>query len=240
MLLFYLSLPVVVVVTVYYSVASLIGMRFDPSFALFFSQMRKWARVLLRLFRIKVRARGTERIDPARKYVYVANHSSYIDILALLAAVPDDLRFVFKEELAKIPIFGYALRVGPNIIINRADPREAMGSIEHAAEQIRTGRGSVVIFPEGTRTVDGTLGEFKRGGFLLATRAGVPIVPVAIKGTQRLLPKDEWRVRQGEAEVIIGTPIDVPADVDRPRERAIQEETRMQLQEMLARPADDR
>jgi 1-acyl-sn-glycerol-3-phosphate acyltransferase len=151
--------------------------------------------------------------------------------------MPEPFRFILKEELTRVPIWGWALRTSPHIIIRRTDARNAMAGIEQAASDIASG-ASVVIFPEGTRTRDGALGLFKRGGFALATRSGVPLVPIAIRGSYRLLPHDDWRVRPGQVEVVIGRPIAYPPGGDRNQERRVQAESREQLELLLGREID--
>jgi 1-acyl-sn-glycerol-3-phosphate acyltransferase len=231
MLLFYLALPFFLLDTILCSALGVVAMLLDRSGSLYHTIFRFWSRSALRLFRVKVAVRGREHLDGASSYIYMPNHSSYLDISVLGAVIPDTFRFILKEELTKIPVFGWALRASPHIIIQRSDARNAMAGIEKAARDIAAG-ASVVIFPEGTRTKDGRLGEFKRGGFMLATKSGVPIVPVAISGTYALLPRTDWRVKPGRVEVIIGHPISNPMNPDRVAERAIMEETRARVEEM--------
>jgi len=229
---FYLVLPLVILVTIYYSIESMIVVLFDRSGRSYHRVMRRWSRILLWLFGIKTSVKGTENIPKGANHIYLANHSSYLDIIVLGITIPDDMRFVFKRELTKIPIFGWGLARGPYILIDRTDARNAMASIEQAARQIGDG-ASVVLFPEGTRTPDGKLGPFKRGGFLLAMKSGVPMLPVAIRGTYQLLSRHDKKVRPGRVEVIIGTPIEEKPDATRAEEQAIQAEAREQLLRML-------
>lgn len=229
---FYLVMPFVALVTIYYSFASILAMRFDKSGRVYHRMMRRWSKILLWLFGIRASIRGAEHLDRSVNYVYLPNHSSYLDIIALGATVPDDMRFIFKKELTKVPVFGWTLAAGPYILMDRTDPRNALASIEEAAAQIRDG-ASVVIFPEGTRTPDGTLGAFKRGGLMLATKSGVPMVPVAIRGTYKLLSRHDKKVRPGRVEVVIGTPIAGRRNPSRAEEQALQGEIREQLEGML-------
>lgn len=229
---FYLVIPIVILLTIYHSISSMISIMIDRSGKGYHRVLRRWSRNLLWLFGIKTGLRGAENLDPSTHYVFLANHSSYLDIIALGATIPDDIRFIFKKELAKIPIFGWGLAMGPYILIDRTDARNAMASIENAASQIREG-ASVVIFPEGTRTPDGKLGPFKRGGLMLATKSGVPMVPVAIIGTYQLLSRHDSRVRPGKVEVIIGTPIAGKRDMNRAEETAMQNEIHAQLERLL-------
>jgi 1-acyl-sn-glycerol-3-phosphate acyltransferase len=235
MLLFYLALPVVLGSLIIFSIIPAIARPFDRHGEAYHWAMRTWSRMALALFRIRLNVSGAARTrqpgEPNR--IYVVNHASYIDIPVLGAALDDHVAFMYKEELEKTPLWGPLLRISPHVSISRTEGREAFATIEQTARGIREGRFSVIIFPEGTRTTDGSLGEFKRGGFLLATRTGVPIVPVAIRGTHAVLPRDDWRVRPGSVEVIVGEPIDVPMGVTRPQEKAILEQTRAQLEAMM-------
>jgi len=229
---FYLVAPLVALITIYHSFSSMIAARFDRSGRSYHRVMRRWSKTMLWLFGVRTRMRGGEHLDRSTNYIYLVNHSSYLDIPVLGVTIPDDIRFVFKKELTKVPIFGWGLAMGSYILMDRTDARNAMTSIERAAGQIREG-ASVAIFPEGTRTSDGKLGPFKRGGLLLATKAGVPMVPVAIRGTYQLLSRHDSAVKPGNVEVIIGTPIKGKRDMTRAEEMALQGEIRRQLEEML-------
>ncbi|HSM74183.1 MAG TPA: lysophospholipid acyltransferase family protein, partial [Desulfobacterales bacterium] len=138
---------------------------------------RIWGRSSLAASGIQVRVTGMENIDPAKSYIYMSNHQSNFDIPVLLAFLKVQFRWLAKEELFKIPFFGYAMQRVGYISINRSDRRSAFQSLKRAAEIIRGGV-SVMIFPEGTRSLDGRIRPFKKGGFILALDAGVPIVPV--------------------------------------------------------------
>lgn len=231
-MLFYLAVPCVILVTLYYAIVSSTVSLFDRSGKIYHRLMRQWSRALLWLFRVKVSVSGTENLDFSTNYVYLANHSSYLDIIAIGATLPDDVRFIFKAELGRIPFFGWSLKIGPYILMDRADPRNAMASIETAASQIREGT-SVIIFPEGTRSSDGNVAAFKRGGFLLATKSGVPLVPVAIVGSYDLLPRHRSTVLPGKIEVIVGKPIQPPATLNRAQESALQGEVKTQIEILL-------
>jgi 1-acyl-sn-glycerol-3-phosphate acyltransferase len=167
-----------------------------------------WAKGILWACGIKVRPRGQERIDPQTPRIYMTNHQSYFDIFALLAYLPVDFKFIVKQELMKIPLFGAAMRRAGYIGIARGDPRKAIKSMNEAAEKIRNGT-SVVMFPEGTRSADGRLQVFKRGGFNLAIRSGCDIVPVAIVDSHLIVPKGSLRINRGSFDIHFGDPISV-------------------------------
>jgi len=172
----------------------------------FHALARAWAHSSLRLCGVTVRVKGLEKLDMRRNYVYVSNHASMFDIPAILAAIPDQIRIIYKKELHWFPVFGWGLKYGSYIGIDRSHGAEAMKSLEEAAEKIRTG-ASVLLYAEGTRTLDGKLQPFKRGAFNLAVKAGVPVVPLTINGSYKLLPKRSFVVHPGEVELVLESPI---------------------------------
>jgi 1-acyl-sn-glycerol-3-phosphate acyltransferase len=182
---------------------------FDPRGELAYKPSRLWCSAVLKIVGIRLTVRGLEQITPGRPYVFVANHQSHLDIPLLAhALVGFQLRWLAKKELARIPIFGWALRAARNIIVDRSDPAKAAASLKKAREALAMGV-SLVFFPEGTRSRSGELLPFRRGGFLLAAETGTTIVPITIKGSHLVLPRGDWRMRAGEVEVVLGRPIAV-------------------------------
>jgi 1-acyl-sn-glycerol-3-phosphate acyltransferase len=165
-----------------------------------------WSKCLLWTFGIKVYVKGLEHVDLKQPYIFVTNHASMSDIPTVLVALNGRVNIVFKKELTWVPIWGWALRYGPFIMIDRSNPRDAMTSIERAVKTIRSGH-SVVLFPEGTRTRDGKLQPFKRGAFTLAAKSGVPVVPVTINNTFGIMPKGSFIVKQADISVVLEKPI---------------------------------
>ena len=165
-----------------------------------------WAKTILKVCGVKVKIKGLERIQGNVPRIYMANHCSYFDIFALLSALPVDFKFIVKQELMAIPIFGHAMKRAGYIGIEREEPRKALKSMHEAAERIRNG-ASVLIFPEGTRSDDGRLQPFKPGGFHLALRSGCDIVPITITGSHQIAPKGSWDIRKGAIRLIVGEAI---------------------------------
>lgn len=165
-----------------------------------------WAKIILRVCGIKVRVTGSRNVDPTVPRIYMCNHQSYFDIFALLACLPLHFKFILKQELMGIPLFGLAMKKAGYIGLEREDPRRAIQSLVEAAEKIRNG-ASVVIFVEGTRSPDGNLLPFKKGGFNLALRSGCDIVPVVIRGSRRIVPKGSLKINRGTFDLHIGRPI---------------------------------
>jgi 1-acyl-sn-glycerol-3-phosphate acyltransferase len=168
---------------------------------------RCWGPGLLWAARARLLVSGTEHVDPRGTYVFVANHASMIDVPALFAALPVNVRFILKSELRWVPFIGwYAWATGMVFLPRGNRTRSLLVAIERAARALRGG-ASVVAFPEGTRTRDGKVQAFKKGAFMSALRAGVPVVPVLLTGTRDVLPRGTFRVRPGTIHVRIGSPI---------------------------------
>ena len=167
-----------------------------------------WAKMLLGLTGIQVNVIGRENVLMNRPQIFMANHQSDFDILIVLAHIPGQFRWIVKKELFKIPIFGKAMKSAGYIEIDRQNHEKAMKSLEEAAQKIREGK-SVVTFPEGTRSKDGTVRPFKQGLFHLAIQAGVPIVPISIIGAHEIMPKRTLKVKPGRITMIIDRPVDV-------------------------------
>ncbi len=171
-----------------------------------FSISKIWAHVMIRASCVRARIRNREKIARGQSYIIISNHQSHYDILALVTTLGIQFRWVIKRELLKIPLFGYALYAARNIFIDRSDPRKAMDSIRNGLDRLPPGAG-VMFFAEGTRSPDGGIGEFKKGGFVMAMERGLPLLPVAVKGSRKILPKGALTVRPGLIEVVVGDPI---------------------------------
>ncbi len=167
---------------------------------------RFWLRLVVLISGVYLKVEGTENISPNGIYIFAANHQSQFDIPALELAIPFPICWLAKKSLFKIPFFGWALGVIGCIPVERKDPREGLKSLIAASEKIREGN-SIVIFPEGTRSLDGKLLPFKSGGFIIAIKTSCPVVPVAIKGTREILPKGSLWVRPGVVSIRIMPPI---------------------------------
>lgn len=193
-------------VTLFYSVWALVVIPFDKTGYYFRLSPWLWSKCIFWTFGMRVSVRGYENIDPQKPYIFVSNHASMFDIPTVVLALRGNVNIVFKKELTYVPVWGWALRYGHFIMIDRSNPRDALASIDRAAASIREG-SSVILFPEGTRTMDGKLQPFKRGAFSLAVKAGVPIVPLIINGTFKILPKGSFNVQAANISVTLGKPI---------------------------------
>jgi len=168
---------------------------------------RLWSWLVMKNYRVRYRAEYAPGVPSSSACVFVANHQSQFEIPALVLALPVNFRMVAKRELLYIPIFGWALWLAGFVFIDRHDRGRAIRRLDRAARTLRRGI-SIVVFAEGTRSVDGRLLPFKKGAFVLALQAGVPIVPVSLSGGHDILPKGGLRVRPGTIEIRFGSPVD--------------------------------
>ncbi len=179
----------------------------DPSGDRFHRMAAWWGRFCTRLMGITVEITGQELYNPDGNYLIVSNHAGMADIPLILGSIPLNMRFVAKEELGKIPVFGWAIKQAGYVMIKRGQSKEALKSLFKAIEVLKNGR-SVHIFPEGTRSETGAIQPFKRGAFLIAEKSDAPILPVSIIGSNRITPKKSLRIRKSTVQLIIGQPIE--------------------------------
>jgi 1-acyl-sn-glycerol-3-phosphate acyltransferase len=168
-----------------------------------------WARKVARAAKMEVTLEGAEHLSRERAAVLVANHQSWMDVIALLGYLPVDMRFVIKKELEKVPLFGACFKTCGHISVDRKDRQAAIDSLQQAGTLMREERPTIIMFAEGTRSPSGELQPFKKGPFVLALETGVPIVPTAIVGSREVMGKHSLRVRPGQVRVRIGAPIAV-------------------------------
>lgn len=185
---------------------------------------RVWADGLVRGWGLEVRAHGAEQLDPRGTYVFMANHLSHVDIVALFVALPVHVGFLAKKELRRVPFLAQAMVAGGHVFIDRKQRASALNVMSEAARDVANG-ASLVVFPEGTRAFEEHIQPFKRGGFHLARQAGVPVVPVGIRGARTVLGREDYLIRPGQLDVHIGAPVradqftDLPAFSSHVRER---------------------
>jgi 1-acyl-sn-glycerol-3-phosphate acyltransferase len=180
---------------------------------LFYRWQRHWARSLFRVCGIELEVSGQEHMQPGQPYVIIANHSSYMDVPALFAALPIPPQFIAKRELVRIPFVGAALRWGRHILIERGSRTSARDSLEQAAQHVRNG-AAVLVFPEGTRSTGSEIAQFKTGAFRLAKQGNAAILPVGITGTREVLPKHGRLLYPHRIRVRIGSPLSASEVLD--------------------------
>jgi 1-acyl-sn-glycerol-3-phosphate acyltransferase len=163
----------------------------------------------VRIVGVRVRVEGTDNIPPG-VCMFAANHVSNIDPLAFVPAIPRRVGLLVKSELFRVPILGKAMRMAGFVPVERENREAAAGSVDEALKYLKEGL-SFAVYPEGTRSRDGRMLPFKKGTFLMAVRATVPVVPVSIVGAQDLMRKGEWAVRPGEVTIRFGPAVDASA-----------------------------
>ena len=169
---------------------------------------QSWARAALWASRTPVVVHGMDAVDWSRSNVLVSNHISGYDIYAIAGVLPGPFAFVAKKELEKIPFFGTAWKAAGHISIDRSDRQKAIQSLRVAADRLKLETTTVIIFAEGTRSRTGELQPFKKGAFVLATQAGVPIIPVVIRGSDLIQKPNSRRVYPRTIHLFFGSPIE--------------------------------
>jgi 1-acyl-sn-glycerol-3-phosphate acyltransferase len=224
-----------VIVTAPLSLAIIVGTLVGVAESFHDRIARLWVRTLLDLSGVEVSAIGLENISAARPQLLLANHASYFDVFAIAHIVPSRYRFIGKTELTRVPLWGRAWQAAGHIAIDRSDTQRAVASLRRAAALARTDGSSIIIFPEGTRSTDGRLQPFKKGAFMLALQEHIEIVPVAVYGSRKILPKGSWRPRAGRIIVRFGSPIDTAGYSDATRDD-LMARVRAQLEQLLDAP----
>jgi 1-acyl-sn-glycerol-3-phosphate acyltransferase len=197
----------IVIATLVLGVFAFITYPFDRKGKVGHYYARLWGKVALLANRVKVRMEGVEHLNGKGPYIFMSNHQGYYDIFALLGHLPVQFKWLAKKELFSIPFFGWTMAAVGYISIDRGGTRNTVEAMNEAARKIRDGM-SVVIFPEGSRSPDGSIQPFKKGGFTLAIKSKVPIVPIAISGSRDIMPKDKLTAISGEVRIRMDHPIE--------------------------------
>ena len=181
---------------------------FSPSGRATYRFGRLWSWLVLKSNGVRLECLGREHIRKDRSYVFISNHVSHLDPPAVALCIPNTLRFVGKRSLARIPVFGLAARLARVIFIDRRDSAHSRETLNRCRADLRDGI-SALFFAEGTRSPDGRLQPFKKGGVILAIQAGLPLVPVTVLGSRRLMPKGQRHIKPGTVRVVLDRPIAV-------------------------------
>ncbi len=168
---------------------------------------RLWGKVALIVNGVNVKVEGLENLTGKGPYIFMSNHQGSYDIFALLSHLPFQFKWLAKKELFSIPFFGWTMAAAGYISIDREGSRETVRAMNEASKKIQNGM-SIVIFPEGSRSLNGSIQNFKKGGFTLAIKSKIPIVPISIAGSRDIMPKDRLRTSSGEIRILIGSPIE--------------------------------
>lgn len=201
-----IAIPLIYLYTIVMGSTSLLLSLYDPAGRKQHWCARIWCRMIARTTGAHVRVHGAHQIEPGKSYVFLSTHQSYMDIPAMLGYLPAQLRIAAKKVLFRIPFMGWHLTRAGHIPIDRSSTQNAVSSMQKAASYLKDGI-CAFVFPEGTRSRDGFLYKFKKGGFKLAIQANVPIIPITIIGSRQVLPPDEIIFRPGPIEMYVDAPI---------------------------------
>lgn len=203
-----IAMPIIIVITIFTSIFTILLFPFKNSWLVHKEQML-WSRLIVWLFGTSTQVEGTENIQTGQSYVFVCNHSSYFDCWIVYGWLPVIFKWIMKAELRKVPFVGSACKAAGHIFIDRSHPKAASQSLIEAKSRLKNGV-SLVIFPEGTRSRDGQVAEFKRGAFQIAFDLELPVVPISISGAHSLMPRGASLVNFGKPiKMKIGKPVDL-------------------------------
>jgi 1-acyl-sn-glycerol-3-phosphate acyltransferase len=201
---FYL-IPAVSIYTVVLGTASVLSALVDRRGNFAHRCARAWSWLILKTSGVEVAVEGLDRLDPSRSYVFAANHQSIYDIPIVFANLPFQLRILSKDSIGRVPFLGWHLRWTGHVLVDRS--KSGAGTVRKMARLVAQGH-SLIVFPEGTRSVDGSVARFKGGPFLIALQAGLPVVPISIVGSRHVMFRGEVMVRPGRVTVIVHDPIE--------------------------------
>ena len=172
-----------------------------------FSISKLWAYTMLAVSFVRTEIKNKDKILKETSYIIISNHQSHYDIITLVTTLGIQFRWIIKKEILKLPIFGYALYASRNIFIDRSNTTSAIESINKGFDRLPKGM-SVMVFTEGTRSPDGQIHEFKKGGFITAVARKISILPVTVNGSRRVMRKGSFTLKPGKIQIVIGDPID--------------------------------
>ncbi len=216
-----IALPIFIVLTILTAVVTMAAIPWKNAEWLHKLQ-QFWARSFCRLLFLPVEVEGLENIQPKTSYVFVSNHQSMTDVFVIYGWLPVIFKWIMKKELRKVPLVGAACKAAGHIYIDRSNKMASMRSIAEAERIVKDGV-CVVIFPEGTRTLTGEVGRFKRGAFSIATDLHLPIVPISLSGCYEVMPRTRFYAKWHRVKMTVGKPIDVSAYPEEDRNVLIEE-----------------
>lgn len=203
---YYFKLFQIIIVTTYYSSVAILNNLFGNQDS-FYKLAKKWSSLLVKIIGIEIEIDQESNLK-SRNYLIVANHCSFLDIPVILSSIDIKIGILYKKELEKVPLFGFSLRKSPFPAVDRKNLNSSIKTIfgltKHVSSEV-----SILVFPEGTRSEDGELQDFKNGAFIVAKKTGLPILPITIIGTHQLMPKNSKVFTSGKVTLMISQEIAV-------------------------------
>jgi 1-acyl-sn-glycerol-3-phosphate acyltransferase len=209
--------PLIFLATALFGIPAIFAALLPPRGDWFLRFARGWARTLLAIAGVRVKVENARALPRDRSFVVAANHESFCDVLVLLAHLPMQVRFLAKRSVFRVPVLGWSIAAAGFIPVDREERSRSAAAVETALRRLRGGR-SVVVFPEETRTRTGELLPFKKGAAHLALQSGLPILPLGLAGTFRVLPRGTLVITPGPVVLAVGDPIETAGRP--PRDRA--------------------
>ncbi len=203
---FIIMIPLLLVITTLTCVTVILGTLLGAGRSVGYYIPKVWAKLFCILSLVKVEVRGGQGLGKGQSYVFVANHQGAYDIFAIYGYLGHNFRWMMKKSLSKIPLVGFTCKLSGHIFVDNSSPRAVKETMEHAEKQLAGGM-SVVVFPEGSRTLNGHLQRFKRGAYLLATEFNLPVVPITIDGAYDVLPRTAKLPHWGKIVMTVHKPI---------------------------------
>ena len=198
-------IPAVSVYTIVLGSVSVLSTLFDRHGNFGHKCARAWSWLILKTTGVAVEVEGLDRLDRSRSYIFASNHQSIYDIPILFASLPFQLRILAKESLGRIPFMGWHLQRTGHVLVDRSNP--GAGVVRKMKRLVNEGH-SLIVFPEGTRSTDGSVGRFKGGSFIIALQSGLPVVPISVIGSRHVMFRGELMVRPGRVRVVVHAPIE--------------------------------
>lgn len=208
---FLIMIPLLAVETILAATLTVIATYLGLGRSLGYYIPKWWARIFCLLTLVKVEVRGRDKISKGQSYVFVANHQGAYDIFSIYGYLGHNFRWMMKKSLERIPFVGYSCKVSGHIFVDNSSPTAIRNTMETAEKRLAGGM-SVVVFPEGARTLDGKMHRFKRGAYVLATEFNLPVVPITIDGAYKVMPRTAKLPRPGRIILTIHNPIVAGAD----------------------------
>ncbi|MFP4417225.1 MAG: lysophospholipid acyltransferase family protein [Chitinispirillaceae bacterium] len=199
---------------------------------------RGWCKNFVKMAGLRIETVNMDRISTDKRYVLIVNHSSHLDIPIIMSIFPFHVSFIAKKELFQIPFFGWGIAAMGQVSVDRSNARNARKSITKAVEMLKEKDISLVLFPEGTRSPDGKVGDFKQAAFALALESGATVVPIYLGGTHDVLPKKRLLVKPGTITLHIGEPLE-PERVGEYNKRTLSEHMHRQIVSMQQNEVSD-